>query len=506
MSLSAKLQQRQNQSLVMTPQLAQSIKLLQLSHTELMDFVKDEIEKNPLLELASDRPEEAIRGVDPAEKSANTDASKETDGVIAGSVADDVAAQPDSSLENVYDTGTAGAEKQDMQQSQTSSTAQIGSASGTASIEEFDFIANVGETITLVAHLERQIALQYKNQDERRIATYIAHGLDDDGYFRECLQNTAQNCATTPDMVEWVLEQFHSFEPVGIGARTLAECLELQLRDKNRFDPAMQVLLENMDLLAKRDFNRLMRLCGVNNEDFNEMLQEIKALDPRPARSYEPVLAETVVPDILIKQTQLGDWNIELNPETLPRVLIDNEYHVELTAALGDTDGHEFITECMENANWLTKSLDQRAQTILKVAAEIVKKQDRFFTEGVQYLKPLTLKDVAESIKMHESTVSRVTSNKYLMCQQGTFELKYFFSSAIASSDGESAVSAEAVKYKIQQMVNAECPDSILSDEQIVNNLQQTGVSIARRTVAKYREALQISSSVERRRQKAGIL
>ena len=276
---------------------------------------------------------------DTHQSSQNTAKETDTSLTSATSVADDIASQPDASLENVYDTGTAGAEKQDLSQSQSTLSSHTNSRSGPASIEEFDFIANVGEAPSLVDHLERQIALQFKHEEERRIAIYIAHGLDEDGYYRESLESTAANTNNSIDMVGWVLERFHNFEPVGIGAQTLAQCLELQLRDKNRFDPAMQTLLENMELLARRDFAKLMRLCGVNNEDFNEMLQEIKALDPRPARSYEPVLAETIVPDILIKQTELGDWKIELNPETLPRVLIDNEYHVELTAALAIQKG-----------------------------------------------------------------------------------------------------------------------------------------------------------------------
>ncbi|MEM9278657.1 MAG: RNA polymerase factor sigma-54, partial [Pseudomonadota bacterium] len=297
-----------------------------------------------------------------------------------------------------------------------------------------------------------------------------------------------------------------SFEPVGVGARNLGECLELQLRDQNRFDPAMDTLLRNLPLLAKREFSKLQKLCGVTKDDFTDMLSEIRALDPRPARSFEPAVAEVVVPDILVNKMQSGNWSIELNPQTLPKVLLDKEYHAELTDTLADEEGLKFVSTCMENANWLIKSLDQRAQTILKVATEIVKLQDRFFADGVQYLKPMTLKQVAEKIKMHESTVSRVTSNKYLICDQGTFELKYFFSSAIASSDGTADVSAEAVKHQIKQMVNAENPGKILSDEQIVSNLQDTGIAIARRTVAKYREAMHIPSSVERRRQKANVI
>ncbi|MEM9332116.1 MAG: RNA polymerase factor sigma-54 [Pseudomonadota bacterium] len=500
MSLSAKLQQRQVQSLVMTPQLAQSIKLLQLSHTELQEFVNDEIEKNPLLELGSQTEgyEEKRNRDEPTPKKALP--AEEEKGLVQDG---GIYPQAGYSLENEYDTGIAGAEKQDLHTDKALPEVHLNSSPSNAGDVDFDVLSNIGQAPSFTEFLERQIALEFKQQDARNVAIYISHGLDEDGYFREPLEEVAIRTQTSVDMVKWVLDRFQSFEPAGIGARNLAECLELQLKDKNRFDPAMKALLDHVDLLAKREFSKLRALCEVSKEDFNQMLAEIRALDPRPAKSFDSGQIEAIVPDVLVTQSQAGDWHIELNPETLPKVLINQEYHLELTQLLDDPEGKTFVSDCMEKANWLTRSLDQRAHTILKVAAEIVKKQDKFFAEGVQHLKPLTLKQVAEKIKMHESTVSRVTANKYLLCDQGTFELKYFFSTAIPSKDGESAVSAEAVKHHIQKMVNTEDPRKILSDEQIVNNLQECGIAIARRTVAKYREALQIPSSVERRRQKS---
>ncbi|MEM7215479.1 MAG: RNA polymerase factor sigma-54 [Pseudomonadota bacterium] len=503
MALSQRLQQRQNQSLVVTPQLAQSIKLLQLNHAELLDFVKEEIEKNPLLELATEQGEKndresSINRIEP--DSQDNRKIESADAVIASHSAS-IELQADNSIENLHDTGTAGAERQEFQTTRSDLPSERTGSSSSPIDEGLDYLANIGEAPDLTAHLERQIACEFKGEQERQIATYIAHGLDEDGYFREPPSETAARNQTTVDIVLWVLEQFQNLEPTGIGARNLAECLELQLRERNRLDPAMQTLLKNINLLAKHEYKTLMGLCEVSKEDFNDMLTEIRALDPRPARRFDPALAETVVPDVIITQSGQGDWHIELNPETLPRVLVDRDYHIELTRALDD-ESRQFVSQCMENANWLTKSLDQRAQTVLKVVGEIVKKQDRFFAEGVQHLKPMTLKQVADKIKMHESTVSRVTTNKFLICDQGTFELKYFFSSAIASSEGETAVSAEVVKYRIQKLVDAESPEKILSDEHIVEKLQETGIAIARRTVAKYREALHIGSSVERRRQK----
>jgi len=497
MALSARLQQKQSQSLVMTPQLAQSIKLLQYSHMELAEFVQAEIEKNPLLEL--DHVARASREdrADESGKPAKTDDTISTDMKLDAS---DKAGEIDTSFENVYDEGTAGAEKPGSAASGISAGPVQGTSSANA--EDTDFLASVGETPSLAQFLETQIPLVFKDEKDREIASYMAHGLTQDGYFHDDLHDLAMLKGVSVSRVEEVLKKFHTLEPVGIGARDLKECLAIQLREKNRFDPAMEALLENLPLLAKREFEKLIRLCGVTREDFNDMIREIKALDPRPAAKYEPVLAQNIVPDVLIRQKADGNWMIDLNPETLPKVLINQKYHAELTSAVKTPEGKEFITECMNNANWLTKSLDQRAQTILKVATEIVRQQDMFFAEGVEHLRPLNLKTVAGAIKMHESTISRVTSNKYLMCDQGIFELKYFFSSSITSSEGEEGHASQSVKHRIRQLVEAENPKKVLSDDQIVQKLQETGIEIARRTVAKYREALRIPSSVQRRREK----
>ena len=495
MALSARLQQKQSQSLVMTPQLAQSIKLLQYSHLELADFVQDEIEKNPLLEMGN---ENSIAATEPAsEKVEKDDVISNEMKLDAGENANDL----DASFENVYDEGIAGAEKANKDNVQSLSTA---SSSGTSSsnTDNTDFLASIGQTVSLAQHLNEQVSLNFSNQKNREIAAYIAHGLSEDGYFQEDLNDIAMLNNVSVAQVEKVLAKFQTFDPPGIGARNLRECLAIQLQEKDRFDPAMQKLIENLPLLAKREFEKLMKLCEVSREDFNDMIREIKELDPRPAARYEPILSQNVVPDVLIRQKTDGSWAIDLNPETLPKVLVNHSYHAELTSAVKTPEGKEFIAECMGNASWLTKSLDQRAQTILKVATEIVKQQDMFFAQGVEHLRPLNLKTVADAIKMHESTISRVTANKFLMCDQGIFELKYFFSSSITSSDGEEGYASQSVKHKIKQLVDLESPKKVLSDDQIVLKLQETGIEIARRTVAKYREAMRIPSSVERRREK----
>lgn len=496
MALSAHLQQKQSQSLVMTPQLAQSIKLLQYSHLELSEFIQGEVEKNPLLELGSDTSISADEVADASSENKENTISNEMK-LDAGEKANDL----DASFENVYDEGIAGAEKANSQPSSASiSISSQGSSSN--SKDDTDFLASVGETVSLTQYLNSQICLAFGDKKDREIATYIAHGLTDDGYYQEDLHDLAMQTGVSLNRVEDVLKEFQTLEPVGIGARDLKECLGIQLIEKNRFDPAMAMLLDNLPLLAKREFEKLMKLCSVTREDFNDMIREIKELDPRPAAKYEPVLAQNIVADVIIRQKTDGSWLIDLNPETLPKVLINYAYHSELTSAVKTPDGKEFIAESMANASWLTKSLDQRAQTILKVATEIVKQQDMFFAEGVEHLRPLNLKTVANAIKMHESTISRVTSNKFLMCDQGIFELKYFFSSSITSSESDEGHASQSVKHKIKQLVDLENPGKVLSDDQIVMQLQETGIEIARRTVAKYREAMRIPSSVQRRREK----
>lgn len=508
MTLGIRLQQKQSQSLVMTPQLAQSIKLLQLGSHELMDFVHEEIEKNPLLEID---PNSSLLGKDNRSEGGENelsnnnqhDSTKDVGDLVSGEMRLDAAesqASLDASFENVYDTGEVGpTPTQDKVKEKQASVSE--KPSGINNAEPLDLAAMTGEKVTLSQYLKEQIGLSFKDKIERKVATYIAHGLDDDGYFRE---NTSEAAATNNvenDVFENVLKKFQTLEPTGIGARNLSECLKLQLLEKNRFDPAMEAMLDNLDLLAKADFPKLLKLCGVSKEDFSEMIAEIKALDPRPAAQYDAVLAETIIADVIIQQKHDGNWSIELNPETLPKVLVNQEYYTELETAIDTEDGKAFVADCMANASWLTKSLDQRAQTILKVATEIVRQQDMFFADGVEHLKPMNLKTVAQAIKMHESTVSRVTSNKYLRCNQGIFELKYFFSSSINSAnEDEEQLSSETVKYKIKKLVDDENPKKILSDDQIVHMLQETGIAIARRTVAKYRDALRIPSSVQRRR------
>jgi len=319
--------------------------------------------------------------------------------------------------------------------------------------------------------------------------------------MRGSLAAIAERLGTDVAEVEAVLAILQTFEPTGICARDLPECLGIQLKERNRFDPPMAALLSHLDLAARRDFAALRKVCGVDDEDLAEMLGELRALNPKPGARFGSAPMQPIVPDVVVRPAPDGSWLIELNTDTLPRVLVNQSYYAKVVRSTKDTE-RAYLADCLQTANWLVKSLDQRAKTILKVATEIVRQQDGFLTHGVRHLRPLNLKTIAEAIGMHESTVSRVTSNKYMATPRGIFELKYFFTSAIASSEGGEAHSAEAVRHRIRSLIDAESADDILSDDTLVKLLRDSGIDIARRTVAKYREALRIPSSVQRRREK----
>jgi len=303
-----------------------------------------------------------------------------------------------------------------------------------------------------------------------------------------------------------VLNIVQGFDPPGVCARNLTECLAIQLKEKNRFDPAMAALVGRLDLLAKRDLASLRRICGVGDEDLAEMIAEIRNLNPKPGLAFGFTQVQPIVPDVYVRPGPDGGFIVELNSDTLPKILVNQRYHAELSKNAKAEGAKTYLAENLQSATWLMRALDQRAKTILKVAMEIVKQQDAFFVRGVQHLRPLNLKTIADAISMHESTVSRVTANKYIATNRGIFELKYFFTSSIASSDGGDAHSAEAVRDRIKHLIEAESANDVLSDDTIVDRLREAGIDIARRTVAKYREAMRIPSSVQRRRDKLAMV
>jgi len=514
MALRQKLEIRQGQSLVMTPQMQQAVKLLQMSNMELQSFVEAELERNPLLERTDlEEPENRRREPDsePQGEESREGAPAESPD-LSEALADNKAASErltdmDADAPDMFDNDSpadaVAPPPGQMTDSGWSGMAGSGAGAGRGFGDcERDFEATLSSEKTLREHLEEQLPLVIDDPAMRLVGHQLIGLLDEAGYMREPLEQVAEQLGAPLARVEETLALLQQMDPPGVFARDLPECLRLQLAEKNRLDPAMESLVDNLELLARRDFERLRKACGVDMEDLRDMMAEIQALNPRPGGAIGPLTVQPVVPDVFVRAAPDGSWVVELNSETLPRVLVNNQYYATVKATATRREDREYISECMANASWLVKSLDQRARTILAVSREIVRQQDAFLTRGVEALRPLTLKQVAEAIDMHESTISRVTSNKYMATPRGLFELKYFFTTAISSSSGGEAVSAEAVRHRIRQLIDGEDPAKVLSDDKLVEILRGEGIDIARRTVAKYREAMGIPSSLQRRREK----
>ncbi|GAC1335192.1 MAG: RNA polymerase factor sigma-54 [Beijerinckiaceae bacterium] len=517
MALSAKLVMRQGQSLVMTPQLLQAIKLLQFSSLELANFIDEELERNPMLERVEeplpDVPDPhtadgAEAGFEASEPDPNepreSDWTSETLATDGTALASSLGTELDNSFDSDRPSGPAerGATPEEAGLSATSWTGASGSPSDG---EAPNLEAYLAAKPSLHDHLLEQLALACADPVERLVGQSLVDAIDEAGYMREDAADMAERLGAPVACVESVLAKIQGFEPSGVGARNLAECLAIQLRERDRFDPAMQALIANLPLLAKREFATLRRLCNVDEEDLADMVGEIRRLDPKPGRAYGGAPIQPVVPDVTVRAASDGSWHVELNANVLPRLLINQTYAARVSKSRASDQDKTFVTQCLQTANWLTKSLEQRARTILKVSSEIVRQQDAFLADGVQHLRPLNLKSIADAIGMHESTVSRVTSNKYMSTPRGLFELKYFFTASIAAQSGGQAHSAESVRHKIKAMIEREPAENVLSDDAIVSQLRAADVDIARRTVAKYRESLRIPSSVERRREKQAM-
>jgi RNA polymerase sigma-54 factor len=504
MALSAKLAMRQGQSMVLTPQLLQAIKLLQMPSAELAAFIETELERNPLLDRADDRPAPDAEPVEPARQDLDAtsgdwgSASLESDPVV-------LAQNLGTEIENAFgpDRAATPAERTATDEGQgLSATSWTGVSGRGASDSTPDIEAYLASTETLGAHLARQAMIVLADPVDRLIAQSLIDEIDDAGYFAGAVEETATRLGAPLARVEAVLAQLQTLEPTGVFARDLAECLALQLIERDRYDPAMRALIENLPALAKRDMALLRRVCGVDDEDLADMVAEIKRLDPKPGRGFGASPEPTAIPDVFVTAAPDTAWRVELNSEALPRVLVNESYAAHVKRGAAREADRQYISTHLQSANWLTKSLEQRARTILNVASEIVRRQDSFLMVGVTGLRPLNLKAVADAIGVHESTVSRATSNKFMQTPRGLFEMKYFFTTSIASNGAGEAHSAESVRYKIKQMIDAEDPREVLSDDVIVARLRQADIVVARRTVAKYRDNLRIPSSVDRRRLK----
>lgn len=477
MAYEQKLDLRQSQQLIMTPQLREAISMLQLNNLDLAAYLENELEHNPFLEKDESTPEG--EGTSSEDRQDDYDSS--------------------DSMES-FDAGT--------------SMADMGSG-GNSKFDNPDYAPEnrVEDRKDLRAHLMEQLAIAITEPRDKMIAALIVDRLDESGYLRETPQDIAESLGCSVDRVDRLLGILRQFDPTGIFAYDLPDCLALQLKEKNRFDPAMQSLLDNLKLLADAEFDKLKKICGVDDDDLRDMIAEIRALNPKPASGFDYTIAQTAIADVLMEPLPKhvgGGWKVKLNHETLPRVLINQEYVAVIEKTAGSKSEKKFLNDRLHSANWLIRAMDQRAQTILKVASSVIEAQDGFFLYGVEFLKPLTLREIAEEVDVHESTVSRVTIDKYIGTPRGLFPLKYFFGSGVSSGSaadgGGTDIAAEAIKAKIKNMIDAEDPKKILSDDALAEMLQEQKIDIARRTVAKYREAMNIPSSPGRRKQKKHLI
>lgn len=498
MALTPRLDIRQSQTLAMTPRLQQAIRLLTLSNLELEAELAAEIDKNPLLEIGGEAGEPADGGSesdgDPIAP-ARTDAAQATDTLFeqGGEGAAD-ALDADFAGETFHHDSASDAA--------WDSAGNSGGGTGANGGEGIDFDSFGAPPISLHDHVAAQLGALLSG-DDLSIAMILVEAMDDAGYISIDLADLAIRLHMPLTRVGKILTIIQQCDPSGVGARDLAECLAIQAREADRYDPMMARLIDNLDLLARGQISQLRRICNADEEDMTGMIRELRGYDPKPGLRFAAATeAAPVTPDVFVRAIA-GGWAVEINADTLPRVLVNRRYYAELSSITGKGPQRSWLSECLASANWLVKALDQRQQTIIKVTQEIVRQQEGFFLHGVAALKPLTLRQVADNVGLHESTVSRVTSNKYLSCARGTHELKYFFSSGIASADGEDGMSAEAIKRRIKALIDGEAANAILSDDTLVDMLVKEGCPIARRTVAKYREAMGIGSSVQRRRAKA---
>lgn len=511
MAIGPRLDLRQSQSLVMTPQLQQAIKLLQLTNIELGEYVEEELEQNPLLERGEAGAETPVE--DPPEPTAEIEGAADFDTADTltrtAETGEDVDSgqSMDTDVDNDYASDTPGDAPTPAAEGPQESYSDNYVSSGSYSGEDLPGLDQTlaGET-SMREYLLGELNMLVVTPGDRLIGAHLIDMLDEAGYVQGSLDKLAERLGCEIEDIEPVLERLQTIDPPGLFARDLKECLALQLQENGHLDSIMQAFLDNLDLLAKRDLKGLMKACGADEEDIQDMVAEIRALDPKPGGAFVHDVAEPVIPDVLMRPGPDGSWLVELNAATLPRVLVNNTYYAEVSALPMKGDDKRYIQDCLQTANWLVKSLHQRATTILKVSSEIVRQQDGFFRKGVSALRPLVLRDIAEKVEMHESTVSRVTSNKFISTPRGLFELKYFFTSSVGGSGTGDGHSSEAVRQRIKALVDAEEPKKVLSDDKIVDLLKAEGMAVARRTVAKYRDSLGIASSVQRRREKTSVL
>ena len=490
MALTPRLEIKQSQSLLLTPQLRQAIGLLQMNNLELSELIEQELKNNPLLERETDR----LSDIPDTETPTIDDLNKPEENPYQESPPAD-----DADCQNDFDD--YGSDTEGYEYSETPDWSDYNTQkSNRGNDDAFDYFEQkLAQEKSLYTLIDEQISLNFTSSADRLIAKILSEQLDAAGYFRGTIAEIAAKLKTSPERLAGILQKLKTFEPSGIFAENLSECLKIQLADDNLLTPVLETLLDNLPLLAERKFKELSKLCGCTPEQIFDSAAIIKSLNPKPAAVYSAEQNTCIIPDIFISRSRLGEYRVELNQMSLPRLLINRSYYAELKK---DKSAARYLKENLSHANFLIKAMHQRATTILRVAEEIVLRQYRFFEQGIEYLKPMALKDIAEALEINESTVSRVTTNKYMSTPRGLFEMKYFFSAAAGSYIGNDDTSTTAIKHKIKQLIDNETPKQILSDDKIVEILGQEGIKIARRTVTKYREALGIPTSGQRKRAK----
>lgn len=475
MLLQPNLARKQQQTLTITPQVIQAIKLLKFNNEELCAYLREREERNPLIEVVLPNADNAAPL---ASKPEDLPQGKKPPALAAGYSVD--------------------------HRSRKSGQFGVSSGAGTPAGDLRSIEETHSSSMTLRESLLQQVGLNMTDQTDLAIACEIVEYIDTDGYLRSDVNGLAELLGVPADHVERVLARIQQFEPTGVGARTLAECLRLQLEEKGPLTPANLKLLGNLELIAKYDLAGLAKICDVDQAEIAAMVRDIRQLNPRPGRQLDCDPVMPALPDVLVSSDENGTYRVELNSSLLPKVLVNREYYSEIRRATAGTDNTRFVSDCMRDATWLTRNLDQRANTVLKVATEIVKRQQAFFSDGVEHMRPLCQSEVADAVGLHRSTVCRAISGKHIMTNRGLFEFKYFFSNVINAASGSEELAAESIRAKMRQLLQSETVNSVMSDDALAASLLEDGIQIARRTVAKYRDMIGApSSSIRKRRLKA---
>jgi RNA polymerase sigma-54 factor len=496
---------RIGQHLTITPQLQQAIRLLQLSSLELQQEIQEALESNPLLEEKEDEVadgpkaegEAGAESETPAEAEVTmTDSLESGDGASLDADADPM--QPTDMAQTTLDEGGGEAEWDE--------GFDLPIASSTRSDDDLpDIDARNSLPLTLRSHLAWQMQMMPMSEGDRRIAEALIDAISEDGYLSAKIEEIQQALGgdpeVTPEEIEAILHLIQNFDPIGVGARNLAECLQLQLKALDPATPQLPAALalatpEHLALLANREYIPLRRQLKLSPEELQETIQLIQTLNPRPGAGIQSSQAAYIVPDVIVKKIK-GVWRAELNPDISPKLRINRHYERMIHRGDASTD-NRYLQDQLQQARWFIKSLNSRNDTLLKVARTIVDRQRAFFDHGPEAMKPLVLHDIAETVEMHESTISRVTTSKYMLTPRGIFELKYFFSSHVSTADGGTC-SATAIRSLIKKLVEGEPASKPISDSTIAELLTQQGINVARRTIAKYRESMNIPPSSQRK-------